>query len=232
MQRENLALHVEELIQGNLDRAARYYARAFLPTERTDPRRLQLQAREVQRQWLDAVGSSSSPAGMRTLAKFTDDMLAVVRQNHLRPSVDILLFVRGVVVVDATIRHLYGDFDLLAELQAFFGKFRTGMAGKVVAMLSPEPLLPTLVELARTSANSLNEILEGLVAGRFEMSVTVRDSAVAARRENRRVKRIVLALVGVSLLMLVRVAGAAPLRLAIAAGALALLALSLAPWRK
>jgi ubiquinone biosynthesis protein len=232
MQRENLALHVEELVKGNIDQAARYYSRVYLPTAETDPRKLQRQARTVHRDWLDAVQSPNSSIESRTTARFSNDLLNVVRENHVRPSVDILLFVRGAVVVDSTIRQLKEDFDMLVELRDFFAKFRGGITDKMISMLTPEPLFPTLVELATTSANRLNEVMEGVVAGRFELSVTMRDAPWTARRQNVRARRIVLALVGGSLVMLVRVGDSVRLQLGACAAGLAFLALALFRWRR
>jgi ubiquinone biosynthesis protein len=232
MQKEILTLYLEELIKGNLDQTARYYARLYLPTERTEAKNFQRDARAVLSRWYEAVKSPDKSFKTRMLAKVSDEMLTAVRRNHLRPSIDIVLFTRGLVVMDATILQLCQNFDLLSELHRFFAKFRPGAIGKLNDMLSPEPNLPTLLELALTSASSLNEMMESLTAGRFELSVTVRDSAQAARRENRRVKRIVMGLMASALMMLTRLVSTPAPRWNLFAAAGALLILALAPWRK
>jgi hypothetical protein len=175
MQRENLTLHVEEMTRGNIDQAARHYTRVYLLTERTDQKKSRRQAKN--RQWLEAVQSHNSPYRLRTLAQLSADMLTVVLENHLRPRMDILLFVRGVVEVGATIR-LCGNISTYFRNCSGFLR-STGRA--LPARLSSEPLLPALVELATKSDSRLNEITEGILAGRFEVNATLFECPWTAR---------------------------------------------------
>jgi ubiquinone biosynthesis protein len=232
MQKEVLARYLEELVYGNLDQCVRYYARVYTPTDRTDLAGFQREAKSVLHRWYETVKAPGGPPKDRLVARFSDEMLAVVRHHYLRITVDTLLFWRALVVLDASLLQLWPGFDLVGELRGFFAEFRPGIIDRTVEILTPETHLATLVRLATESAGRLDEILSDLASGSFETTVAIKESPATRRRENLRVRSYALALVGASVMLLARVFPGPAAKESIHAAALVFFALSLLKWKK
>ena len=188
----------------------------------------QAEATSVLSRWFENIQKPGAPPEERLVANFSDKMLAVVRHHHLAISVETLLFWRAMVVVDASIRALSPGTDLVSELRVFFAEHRPGIVDRALEFLVPdEAHLATLFELATHLAGKLDEIMSTVVAGRFEAKVSMKESAQARRRENRRVRSYVLALAGASLILLARTFAGGAIRDAIWAGAIACFILAL-----
>lgn len=231
IQREFLARYIEEITAGNLDEGMRYYSRVFTPTERTDLAAFQREARAVFSSWYAYAQKPDSPFRERMVARFADIMFTVVHHQNLKISIDTLLFWRSMIVLDATLLQLWQGFDLLGELRNFFVQYRPGVIDRAIEVLMPEKSLITLVQLAGNSASRVDEILSRLVSGRFEADVTIRESPRTQRSENSRVRSIVLALAGASIMFLARIfTGNA--RNTIWAAAIGCFALALLHWKK
>ena len=234
IQKELLARYLEELVMGNLAECIRCYSKVYTPTERTDMAAFQLEASSVLRRWFETIQKPGASPEERLVANFSDKMLAVVRHHHLRISVETLLFWRAMIVLDASIVTLSPGTDLLSELRIFFAEHRPGVVDRALKFLVPdEAHLATLFELATQSAGKLDAIMSEVVAGRFEAKVSMKESAQARRRENRRVRSYVLALAGASILLLARTGAGGAFREAIGAAATACFILSLIyHWKK
>ncbi len=226
MQKEVLARYLEELLRGNIEQAARLYGKVYAPTESTDVVAFEAGAKAVLRRMVEAMGAGVPPKD-RLVARFSDEMVAVARREHLRISVDTLLFWRAVIVLDGSVLQLWPDFDMLRELRGFFAEFRPGILDRSLQLLTPETHMSTLVELAMGSAGKIDQILSEVVSGRFEANITMKESPQLRRRENRRVRSCVLGLTGLSILLLARVFVQNPVRESIWAAALCCFALSL-----
>jgi ubiquinone biosynthesis protein len=232
MQKEVLARYLEELVYGNLDQCVRFYARVYTPTERTDIGAFQREAKSVLHQWYEIVKSPGGSSQDRLVARFSDEMLTVVRHHYLRITVDTLLFWRALVVLDASILQLWSGFDLVGELRGFFAEFRPGIIDRTVEILTPETHLASLVRLVTESAGRLDEVMSEIASGRFEATVTLKESPATRQRENRRIRTYVLALLGASVMLLGRVFTAPVSRDAVWATALVCFVLSLIRWKK
>jgi ubiquinone biosynthesis protein len=232
MQRDALAGYVEEAAQGNVERALSYYIRFFTPTEQSDMRGFQREAKERIRRWIEIENSPNRPVSERTFAKFSDETFPSARRHHVLVSNDLLLFWRAMIVLDSTIFRLRPDFDIFSDLRAFFAKFRPGLVDRAVELLTPETHLSTLVDLATTSAKQLDDVLSAVAAGKFELNVMAKESPEMRRLENRRVRLIVLALLGTSILLLARLPAAPAPRIALAAIATVCFACSLMGLRR
>lgn len=232
MQREVLARYIEEMTVGNVDESIRYYARVYTPTERTDFAAFQREAKVVFGGWYESAQAPDSPIRERMIASFADAMFTVVRHHNLKISIDTLLFWRALIVLDAAVLQLWPDFDLLTELRNFFVQYRPGIIDRLIEVVTPERRLATMVQLAANSASRVDEILTGLVSGRFELSAAIKDSPQMRRRENRRVEAVVLSLVGFSLILLARISTGTAVRSFICGGALICFAVAMGRWRK
>lgn len=231
MQKEVLSRYLEELVYGNLEQCVRLYAKVYGPTEMTDLAVFQAEAKSILRRWFGTL-QSQAPPKERLVAKFSEEMVTVVRHQHLRISVDTLLFWRAVIVLDATVLQLWPRFDMLRELRGFFAEFRPGILDRSVQLLTPETHLATLAELAMESAGKFDEILSQVVSGRFEARVSLKESPQMRRIENRRVRSCVLGLAGISIMLLARVFAQDAVRDAIWVAAIACFALSLGYLKK
>lgn len=216
MQRDALAGYVEEAAQGNVDRAVSYYIRFFTPTEQSDTQGFVREARARIRRWIEIENSPNRPFSERTFAKFSDETFPSARRHHFLVSNELLLFWRAMIVLDATIIRLCPDFDIFSDLRAFFGRFRPGLVDRAIEIVTPETHLSTLVQLATTSAKRLGDMLSAVAAGKFELNVMTKESPETRRLENRRVRLIVLALLGTSVLLLTRLPAPAAVRIALA----------------
>jgi ubiquinone biosynthesis protein len=232
MQREVLARYIEEISAGNLDEGIRYFARVFSPTERTDLAAFQREARAVLGAWYESAQSPDGPFRKRMVAGFADVMFTVVRHQNLRINIDTLLFWRCMIVLDAAILQLSPGFDLLGELRDFFAEYRPGTVDRLIEVLTPERSLTSMLQLAANAPGRVDEILSRLVSGRFELSVTVRDSPQMRRSEDRRAGAISFSLVGFSLLLLARASTGVIVRNVVWGVALICFVSSLWRWRK
>jgi ubiquinone biosynthesis protein len=232
MQKEVLARYIEEVSMGKLDEAVRYYARVYTPSDRTDLDAFRREAKAVLNGWYESSKAAGSPFRQRMVARFSDEMLGAVRHHHLRISIDTLLFWRAMIVLDATLLQLWDGFDLLSELREFFAQYRPGIIDRALEILVPDRRLGTLVQLLSNSAGRVDEVLSGLVAGRFELGVIVKESPQQRRHENRRLGAIILSLVGISVLALTRISTDATVRKLIWSAALICFTVSLGRLRK
>src|SRR6185369_16943241 len=105
----------------------------------------QREATAALRKWYDVVKAPGGPVKERLIAKFSDEMLTVVRQHYLRLSIDTLLFWRAMSVLDAAILHVWQDLDLMTELRAFFAAYRSGIMDRTLEVLTPETHLTAVV---------------------------------------------------------------------------------------
>jgi ubiquinone biosynthesis protein len=231
MQKEVLARYIEELTYGNIDQAARLYTKVYTPTERTDMAAFQAGAKAVLRRMFDSLESDGPPKA-RLVARFSDEMVAVARRQHLRISVDTLAFWRAVIVLDGTVLQICPRINMLREVRVFFDEFRPGVLDRSVQLLTPETHLATLVELAMESAGKADQILSDLISGRFEAKISLKESPQMKRFGNRRIRSCVLGLLGISIMLLGRVGSQETLREAIWVAAIACFALSLGYLRK
>jgi ubiquinone biosynthesis protein len=231
MQKEVLARYLEELIYGNIDQAARLYSRIYAPTEKTDMAAFQVRAKVVLRRMVEALESAptapASRAKDRLVARFSDEMVAEARREHLRISVDTLLFWRAVIVLDGTLLQLWPGFDMMREVRQFFARYRPGILDRTVQFLTPERHLATLMDLAMESAGKVDQILSDVVAGRFEAKIVMKESPQTRRLENRRVRGCVLGLAGISVMFVARLFSHGPAQEAVWSAALACFGLSL-----
>jgi len=200
-QREIMASYIEHLVIGDVEEAFRHYQRLLTPTAHTDLAAFKRESQDVQSRWYE---TSRHPAGAithRLVAPFADEMLTVVRRHRMRMNMDTLLFWRAMIVLDATLLQLCRDFDLLAEVGAYFRLTRPTLAERLVDTLRDSDALASLGQLASRGPRVLRDALADAAAGQLQVHATLRPSLHARRAERRRVECVTLGLLGLSLIV-------------------------------
>lgn len=203
-QRERMANHIEQIALGNIDESFRHYSAMFTPTARTDYPSFARGAKAVLRRWFESSRNPDSPTDQRLVARFSEEMFAVVRAHYLTMSMDALLFGRALIILDATVLQLWPGFDLLEELRLFFARHRPGAFARLRQMADVEAFAPVL-QLTGSLPGHLEKLLADLTLHRLNSRITVEESVQLRRSEDRDSKTIAIVLFGISLALLRRV---------------------------
>jgi ubiquinone biosynthesis protein len=133
-QREIVAGQIENLAIGDVAASLRYYTLQVETTPDTDFDTFRDDCREILSRWYRALRDPSLPIEERHLARFTGEMIDVSRRNGLIYDLNYLLFWRAINNLNATLWQLQPDYDLLAQLRAFFERSRPGPAARARAV--------------------------------------------------------------------------------------------------
>jgi ubiquinone biosynthesis protein len=123
-ERGALGGYIENVAVGRIGEAFRSFARLTFPSKLTDLRRFECETRAVFQRWYEASQHSASAVQERHLGRYTAEIFDVVRRNHVRMSMDTLLFWRTLNALDSSALRLSKHFDLLAQLRGFFTQIR------------------------------------------------------------------------------------------------------------
>jgi len=203
-QRENMAAHVENEAMGNIDASYRYYSKQLRPTDETDMRAFERDAKAVLQVWYDNGMSPDAESADRLLGKYGGEMLKVVRKHHLRMTTDTLLFWRAMEALDATALRFAKYYDQLSAMRSFFEQVRPSPIERLRQITTdPKPWL-SLEQLYSSIPNSVRAIISNL-KNQLPLSIQVRESLQVRRARNRRTKLLVSPMFAISgLLILVR----------------------------
>lgn len=124
-QRQLLHSYLENVILGRVEEAFRSYSGVLSFTPDTNFHRFRMQAQDLMRQWYELAKNPATPPAEKLAGVFADRMSRLLRQNHVRMDMDLLLFWRVFIVLDAVALKVASKFDLLAELNSFFQSTRT-----------------------------------------------------------------------------------------------------------
>jgi ubiquinone biosynthesis protein len=229
-QRENLAAHVENEALGNIDASFRFYAKQLRPTDQTDMRAFEREAKAVLQLWHDNGMSEDAKPEDRHLGKYAGEMLKVVRKHHLRMSTDTLLFWRAMEALDATALRFGEYYDQLRSMRAFFEQARPSPAERVRQIITnPKPWL-SLERLYSSVPNSARTIISNL-QNQIPLAIQVRESLKVRRGRNRRTKLIVSPIFAVSgALILARLPVGTPLQIALVVLISSFLGITMLQW--
>lgn len=200
----------ENIAVGNVGESFRFYAMELTPTEETDPRTFEEDAKSVLRQWYEATtGRGENGDGGRHLGKYIAEMIAVSRRNHLRMGMNYLLFWRALNSLDATALKLMPQFDLMGELRSFFAQIRPSFATRLAEALADPQRLATAAGLVYAAPGQVSLLLSQLSRGQYEWPVSVQESPRVQSADDRDMVWLSIAIASISLAL---AAGAAYLR--------------------
>ncbi len=136
-ERETLIGQIENIALGNTYQSYRYYLRQLTPTEDTDLNRFQWECLAIMRQWYESSINPEATIAERHLSKYAGDMLDLARRHKLRFGANYLLYWRALNSLSAsTIR--IPNFELMAELRAFFEQLRPSPSQRIQELFSDE----------------------------------------------------------------------------------------------
>jgi ubiquinone biosynthesis protein len=202
---EILAKYIENLALGNINESFRYYAKLYTPTEQTDERAFELEAKSILSRWYQAYGNPNSTVRERHLGRAWDEMLRAVRRHRLRMSMDTLLFWRALIALDSTALRLSPDFDLLRELRGFFERVRPDLGERLQSLAADWRRGIVSDDLGRGMLDRIARVLEDLPTDRFRVRCNVDESGPAARDDDALNRRLSGGVMGISLAILATV---------------------------
>ena len=201
-ERAVLAGLIENLALGNIGDAFRYYEQELMPTESTDPRAFEREARAVLRRWHRNASDPSRPVSERHVGRYIGEMIEVSRRNGLRMGINYLLCWRTLNALDATVLRLQPEFDLMRELRTFFEAYRPGIQNRVLDLVLDRELALQYGETARALPNWKRATLDLVVSGQAPFVVREFEAPVNAARADGEAMLVASALAFISLTML------------------------------
>ena len=201
-QRENLAGLVENIALGNIDESFQYFAKQYTPTDETDLRSFEQEAKSILRQWYQDALNPYLTAQDRPMSKYGLAMLEVVRRHQLRASTDILLSWRGLFYLDASASRLSDYFDVMRQMRNFFEQTRPGLAERVQKIITDRNRTVALVRLARGMPDYSGGIVSELSQGYNRWPLRIKESAASQRANNAETKSLALGMTGTSLIVI------------------------------
>jgi ubiquinone biosynthesis protein len=180
-ERTLLAAFIGRNVAGDIDGSFRGFAQLCQPTERTDLRAFERDAKHVLQSWHAALTDPATAPRDRLLGKYLGLMLTVLRRHRLKMEMNTLLVWRTVLTLDASAQRFAALFDLSAELGRFFAERQArALDGALALVCSREASLEwaALIEAVR-----LSEPLTGdIAAGRLRLRVADTERAGATAR--------------------------------------------------
>jgi ubiquinone biosynthesis protein len=207
-QRENLAGFLENLALGNIEWSFRYYARQHVPTEETDLRTFERDAKRILRQWYETSISPFATTRERHMGRFATWMIEAIRRHRLRTNPDVMLLWRALFVLDASSERLSEYFDMMGQVRAFFLEYRPGPIGRVFAMVADPERNAAVLRIAERGPGQLGRIRDKVIRGARSdggdfCEVVVDESRHAERVNDQQVKLLVWGVLSISLAVFV-----------------------------
>jgi ubiquinone biosynthesis protein len=193
---------LENISVGNINASFRYYSLQLTPTDETDPRSFEREAKHVLRRWYQASVNPDSPVEERHVGRYIVEMIEVSRRNHLRFGRDYLLSWRTLNALDATLLRLPVDFDFMVDLRTFFEQNRPQLIERVLTLAAERKPVVTFTELARETSGRFGGILRDLAGGHYASRHYMHEATASQRANNDHTRWLVASLVAVSLAVL------------------------------
>jgi ubiquinone biosynthesis protein len=146
-QRTLLGSYIEHVATGNIRQSYNQFTQLLQSTPRTDQEQLRREVSAMMLDWYAASKDGGSAVAQRHLGRYINEFIAIIRRNHARMSYGLLLFWRALMTLDATALRFQRQFDLLAELRAFFVARRGSM---LAATLGPAAMWDRTLAVERT----------------------------------------------------------------------------------
>jgi ubiquinone biosynthesis protein len=189
-ERKTLTGYVENLSFGRIHEAFLCFERLTFPSGQTDRGKFAREGEDVFRRWYEASHDPESSPSNRHLGKYTAEIFNVVRKNHVRMTMDTLLFWRTLNALDSSAVRLSQHFDLVAQLRSFFEKIRPSLRARLVQAVvgqarSPETFetilsMPIYLQSALRAVDRKEPILSsGVESSRFRSQLNAETKQVA-----------------------------------------------------
>jgi ubiquinone biosynthesis protein len=199
-QQHVLSSHMESIAVGNIELSFYYYAKQAIPSRDTDERRFAKESKELFRQWYAASVDPFASPDERHLGRFSAGMFEIVRRNHVRLTVDTLLFWRALNALASTAVRLPDYFDLLGEMRRYFEATRPGLAERVAELFK----VPGVFERA-VQGRSILETAPGtwgrLHDGTLVLNIEAEESPDQNQRDTAAATTMAGAVLGLALLL-------------------------------
>ncbi|MFZ0304452.1 MAG: AarF/ABC1/UbiB kinase family protein [Terracidiphilus sp.] len=124
-ERQLLREYLANLLLGRVEESFQSYSQLFSFHSDSDYQGFRRGIIRVLREWYALASNPAVPYQERLAGKFSDRISAVVRSHRVGMNMDLLLFWRTFIVLDAVASHLSSRVDLNAEMIAFFSKTET-----------------------------------------------------------------------------------------------------------
>jgi len=206
---------IETVALGNIDRSFEYYSRLVDPTENTDLRAFERDAKRVLHGWYRAATDPARAPEDRQLGRWLGELTEVLRRHRMRYGPETLLFWRALHALDSTAQRFGPYFDILAALRDFFVRTSPPLLERVADAAPDADRRRLLVDSARLA------LTRDVARTPWRVASPESESADDRRRENARAKLLATALVIVAAALAAAGASTYSLAAAVAGAALA-----------
>lgn len=200
-EREALGGYIENVALGRIGEGFRSFAQLTFPSEVTDLRRFESETRAVFQRWYEASQHFASTVQERHLGRYTAEIFDVVRRNHVRMSMDTLLFWRTLNALDSSALRLSKHFDLLAQLRGFFAQIRPPFPQRVIKAVSDYVRSPAASEPLLAFPEGFGGAMNAAASQEITLHTHSEMRETRARREIIGIKSAVAATAAASLLI-------------------------------
>jgi ubiquinone biosynthesis protein len=190
-----LAGYAEYLAIGNVAESFRYLSQIYFPSRGSDRHAFRQDAIAALRRWHLASRDTLTPMRARHLGGSFDAMVAVVRRHHYSTVMDFLLFWRAIIVLDSIALRLDSEFDLAQQMRSFFQDLRPPPIERAWEILKD----PHRISNVRHLIGCLGSGSRSERPSQFHSSFREAKAAQLARQ--RRIGRLVCAMVSSGLLL-------------------------------
>lgn len=161
-ERDLLSSYLSNLIVGRPEESFQSYSQLFTFGAESDYRGFRNDLICMMREWYALASNPDAPAEERLAAKFADRNVAVSRAHHVLMNMDLLLFWRVFIVLDAVAARLSARLNLMVELGRFFSSRGSEALTNVESWV---PDCHRAVESASRLAVTLSRLAPGLRPG-------------------------------------------------------------------
>ena len=200
--RETFASYIEHLAVGNVEQSYRHFVRLLQPTASTEMQQLRRDVYRIMYRWHRASQQPDADVVERHLGTYFSEFVLAIRANHVRMSMDTLLFWRALLTLDATALRFGDQFDLLGALRDFFTQTRPTPLERLTALATDSRVAGSLMRLKQESPAQVGRLAADLLNGGYRQPVSHSDSLPLRRRRDDNAGLVALTVFGSSLFVL------------------------------
>jgi ubiquinone biosynthesis protein len=155
-----MARFVESVALGNIPRAYWHCARLSDPTNKTDVAGLRRETMEVLSEWHRASEDPRATFAEKHLGRYFGALIGLMRKYRVRMGVDLVLFWRTLLLLDAVAIRVADRFDLAAYMREFFQENGPRLGDRLIALGGDEALGGEVRAVGREGPRRLRQVAD------------------------------------------------------------------------
>lgn len=198
-ERQLLIHHYSSLVEGDIERSARYYARLTTPTPDTDPRALIRDLKAILQEWLQTQNNPRASLQDLHWGHHSAQMLAATKRNRVGLGSHLFLYFRATSALQTNFLRYSVDFQ--GELVAFFLQMRFDMLQEALLETAAPQELVTVADVQVDALAALAALLPGLPEGSATLHGHRQEAPSTRRASNASARSLTGGIVALSLII-------------------------------